>query len=515
MSYQRQSPKPEYVLEMRGIGKSYPGVRALKGVDFRLRRGQVHALVGENGAGKSTLMKILAGAERADVGEMVVAGHQVERPSPTTMLHLGIAVIYQELMVAPHLTVAENIFLGRLGQGRRPIINWRQIHGQAEELCDRFGVRLDVRARVDRLSVADKQLVEIAKALSREAKILVLDEPTAVLHENEVAKLFETMRILARKGVSFVYISHRLNEIFEIADHVTVLRDGERAASESVRKVSADQVVRWMVGRDCSTLYPAKRLTTGPEVLRCRGLRRGRSIQDVDLVLHRGEIVGICGLAGAGRTEVLRAIGGADQVDAGETFLYGQRRKISSPRQALRAGVGIAPEERKTQGLFLQHSVAFNVTMPRLSAISKGGLLDSRKERRVVETFREHLQIKTPSIIQKVRNLSGGNQQKCVLASRLHAGCKILLIDEPTRGIDIGAKRDIYQLLTQLVREQGLAILMVSSELPEILGLCDRIYVMRAGRLVGEFTAEEATEEKIMHLAAHSAPTYPAWNQQL
>ncbi|PWT81944.1 MAG: D-xylose ABC transporter ATP-binding protein [Acidobacteria bacterium] len=492
----------EFLLEMRNIDKRFPGVHALQGVDLRVRRGEVHALVGENGAGKSTLMKILSGAISADSGDLFIAGKAVMTPTPTKMLKLGVAVIYQELMLAPHLTVTENIYLGRLAGKQTTLINWGALRQKTAELLVNLGFEINPDAKVGQLSVADKQLVEIAKALSTNVRVLVLDEPTAVLHETEVAKLFKVIRSLAKRGVSFVYISHRLAEIYEIADRVTVLRDGRLIRSEQVNSTTSDEIVRWMVGRDCSTVYPKKSRQVGEIALRCEGLSRGRILKEVSLVVRRGEIVGIAGLAGSGRTEVLRAIVGADRLDKGSVSVNGKEVKIKSPKHALELGIALVPEERKTEGLFLQHPVAFNVTLTKVSSILRGGFVDLDREYKTVESFIKRLRIATPSARQKVGNLSGGNQQKCVLASRIHAECDILLVDEPTRGIDVGAKLEIYQLLTGLVEREGLAVLLVSSELPEILGLCDRIYVMRSGTLSGEVATEGAAEEQIMNLAA-------------
>ena len=491
-----------YLLEMRNVSKGFPGVRALQSVNLNVRPGEVHALVGENGAGKSTLIKILAGAIPADSGELLIGGNLVVTPTPQKMLSLGVAVIYQELMLAPHLTVTENIYLGRVARTQASLVNWRELRKKTTDLLLNLGFTINPDGRIGSLSVADKQLVEIAKALSRDVQVLVLDEPTAVLHEIEVTKLFDVIRSLAKRGVAFVYISHRLAEIYEIADRVTVLRDGQLIKSEQVRDTKSEEVVRWMVGRDCSTVYPAKRREIGSEALRCQGLRRGRAVKGVDLVLRRGEIVGIAGLAGSGRTEVLRLIVGADQPEAGQVYLFDKEVQIRSPKRALRLGISLVPEERKIEGLFLQHNVAFNITLTRLRAFLRAGFLDHNRERNTVESFIRRLRIVTPSLSQKVGNLSGGNQQKCVLASRIHAECKILLVDEPTRGIDVGAKLEIYQLLTMLVEKESLAILMVSSELPELIGLCDRIYVMRGGTFTGEVQGETASEEQIMHLAA-------------
>jgi ribose transport system ATP-binding protein len=492
----------EEFLRMKSVSKSYPGVKALDGVSFDVRKGEVHALVGENGAGKSTLVKILAGAQIADSGEVEIEGRTVRHPTPEAMLECGIAVIYQELMSAPHLTVAENIFLGRWPRVNPVWINWKAAERESSQIAQRLGFELNPCARLGSLTVAQQQMVEIAKALSRNAKLVVLDEPSAVLGDKELEKLFAAIKALAAQGISFIYISHRLKEIFEIANRVTVLRDGAVVNTRSVAEVNQEQLVNWMVGRNIKDFFPERVAQPGRIALRVSGLRRQGVLNGISLEAHAGEILGICGLAGAGRTELLRAMVGADRIDAGTIELFGRPVAIKSPRHALRLGIGLVPEDRKRQGLFLNRSVAFNITISNLQQTLDRGVISRRTEKRVVSSFVESLRIKPPNPWVRTRNLSGGNQQKCVLAKKLNARCRVLLVDEPTRGIDVGAKREIYKLFSDLTTKEQLAIVMVSSELPEVLGCCDRILVMKAGRIAAEFSRQDASEQAIMRFAA-------------
>jgi ribose transport system ATP-binding protein len=497
------------VLSMTDVSKSFAGVQALDGVMFGLRRGEVHALVGENGAGKSTLVKILSGAYRADTGTICVDGEVVERATPRDMLDRGIAVIYQELALAPHLSVAENVFLGRLPRTRLRAVDWRKLRADTAAVLERLGVELSPSARVGRLSVAQQQMVEIAKALSMNARVIVLDEPSAVLGDTELEQLFAMVRQLAATGVSFIYISHRLNEIFEIAQRVTVLRDGEVAGHTDVADISTDELVKLMVGRDIANVYPDRDPALGEPLLSVRQVVRAGVLHGIDLDVRRGEIVGVAGLAGSGRTELLRVIAGADPFDRGEITLAGQPLRTRSPRGAIKRGVGLLPEDRKQQGLFLARSVRQNITMSKLAPFRRAGLLRVAAERRTARHFVDKLRIRTPGVEFVVRNLSGGNQQKCVFARWLHADCDLLLVDEPTRGIDVGAKQEIYRLLTTLAAD-GVGIVMVSSELPEVLGLSDRILVLHEGRLAGQLDGRTATEEQIMRLATGQAGTAAA-----
>jgi ribose transport system ATP-binding protein len=498
------APRTHPVLEMRGIEKSFPGAHALRSVDLTVRPGEILALVGENGAGKSTLVKILSGAYERDGGTITLAGEPVDGATPNAMIERGVAVIYQEPALAPSLTVAENIFMGRLPSGRLGVVDWGRLRRDTAAVAQRLGLDLDPRARVGRLSVARRQMVEIAKALSRDARVIVLDEPSAVLGDAELRGLFDVIRRLAARGVAFIYISHRLNEVFEIAHRVTVMKDGRVVADQPTAVFDHDRLVRLMVGRDIGEIYPTRDPAPGATALEVRGLRRTGLLHGIDLTVREGEIVGIAGLAGAGRTEVLRAIHGADPIDGGEIRIFERAVRIRGPRDAIEQGIGLLTEDRKSDGLLLQQSVAANVTLARLAEIARAGVLGIGRERRLVQGHVERLSVRTPGVGSLVRNLSGGNQQKVIFAKWLHASCRILLIDEPTRGVDVGAKREIYALLADLAT-RGVAILMVSSELPEILGMCDRVVVMREGRITAVLPRAEASEERIMQHATRAA----------
>jgi ribose transport system ATP-binding protein len=489
------------LIEMRGISKYYPGVVALDNVDFSLAPGEVHALVGENGAGKSTLMKILAGAERASRGEILLDGNVVVIDSPQRAMDLGINIIYQEFNLVPHLSAAENIFLGREPTGPIPgWVNFRHVYGESQRLMESLGMRLDVRSEVRTLSVAQQQMVEIAKATSRQSRLIVMDEPSATLTDHELANLFALIRSLRERGVTVIYISHRLEEIFEIADRVTVFRDGRRIATRPIGEVNREEIIRMMVGRELKESIPKQTAPVGEVALEVRGLTRAGAFQDISFSVRKGEVVGLGGLVGAGRTEVARAIFGADAVDAGEILLDGRPVSIHSPRDAIRLGIGLVPEDRKLLGLVLGMAVRENVTLANLEAVAPGGFIQPRREREAAQKYIQDLMIRTPSGEQTVRNLSGGNQQKVVLAKWLFTDSRLLIFDEPTRGIDVGSKVEIYQLMNALTA-QGVGILMITSELPELLGMSDRILVMHEGRLAGELPRAEATQERVMHLA--------------
>jgi ribose transport system ATP-binding protein len=489
------------ILVMRGIGKRFPGVVALDDVGLDVRRGEVIGLVGENGAGKSTLMKILSGAYQADTGTIEIGGEAVVRPTPQKMLELGVSVIYQEMMLAPHLTVAENLRLGRLPRNRFGFVDWAAARRNSLDTMARLGFNLDPAARLDRLSVAQRQMVEIAGALSRQARLVILDEPSAVLGGAELEKLFDVIRHLAAQGVSFIYISHRLHEVFRICDRVTVLRDGAVVGTREVAEVSQPELVRMMVGRQLADIYPSRERRPGEAVLSARGLTRPGVLHGIDLDIRSGEILGICGMAGSGRTELMRALVGADPARFASFAQQGVGRPPASPREAIRRGVVLLPEDRKTEGCFLPQSVAFNITVARLDALRRNGLISEGRERAMVAELVRKLGVRTPGQDASIRGLSGGNQQKCLIARSLHADCNVLLIDEPTRGVDVGAKREIYQLLAELADGRGAAIVIVSSELPEVLGLCDRIVVMRDGSVAARFERGEASEEKLLAAA--------------
>lgn len=490
-------------LRMEGIEKSFPGVKALQGVSFSVARGEVHGLVGENGAGKSTLMKVLAGAYHANGGRFELDGEVITAPTPAAMIERGVAVIYQEFAQAEHLSVAENIFMNCLPRNWLGGIDWGKASRDAEKAMDRLGFAIDPRRTVGTLSVAQRQMVEIARAISRNAQLIVLDEPSAVLGDNELEKLFTTIRSLQAEGVAFIYISHRLKEIFELCQRATVLRDGRMVSSRPIGEWTTDSLIQSMVGRPIADYFPKRNARPGEEVLGINGFSRGKALRNVTLSLRRGEIVGICGLAGAGRSELLRAIVGRDPIDAGEMRIHGQKQDIASPRRAIQLGIGFAPEDRKTEGLFLSQSVKFNITISKLGRFGSGLKLNLGKERSTVRDYVRQLRVKTPEVNTKIGTLSGGNQQKCVIAKQMNAQCDILLIDEPTRGVDVGARREIYELLINLVERDGLTVLMVSSELPEIIGMCDRILVMREGQISAELPRGSSEEEIMNHATFH------------
>jgi ribose transport system ATP-binding protein len=484
---------------MRAIHKRFPGVYALKDVTFAVDKGTVHGLIGENGAGKSTLIRILSGAYLASEGEVLVDGEVVDAPTPEKMLQLGIAVIYQELTQAPHLTVAENIYLGRLPQTRFGTVDWASANADAKAVLSRLGFDVDPSARINQLSVAQRQMVEIAKAISRNARFVVLDEPSAVLGDAELEQLFALVRRLSREeGVTFIYISHRLKELYEICDHVTVLRDGELVVTLPIGETTMAGLVRHMVGREMEDIFPSRVEPDDQVCLSVSGLNRAGVLHDISFDVRRGEILGICGLAGSGRSEVLRAIAGVDKIDQGEIRINGKQVSIRNPREAMKQGICLLPEDRKTEGLFLDQTVAFNITISALAPITRRLLISGARESEIVSGFIGQMRVKTPSPETKIGALSGGNQQKCGLARLLHAGARILLVDEPTRGVDVAAKREIYDLFTELTAKTNVSVVMVSSELPEVLGLCDRIVVMREGAVAATLDSAHTTEEEIM-----------------
>jgi ribose transport system ATP-binding protein len=492
------------LLCMRGIQKSFPGVRALKGVDLELRRGEVLALVGENGAGKSTLIKVLSGAHLPDEGTLLIGGEEVAIAEPADAQRAGIAVMYQELNLVPALTAAENLFLGR-EKSRLGFLRHAEERRLARELFARVGVPLDPETPCRELSVAQQQVVEIAKALSLDARIIVMDEPSSTLTLQEVERLFAIMRDLKSHGIGILYVSHRLDEIFAIADRVMVLRDGEHVATLSVKEATRDKLIELMVGRRLESEFPPRHAGIGPEKLTVRGLRSGTRVRDVSFSLRRGEILALTGLVGAGRTEVARLIFGADRRDAGSIELDGKALRIRSPRDALAAGICLLTEDRKAQGLLLGRSVRENFGLPNLDRFSRIGLLSRRRERDAFLRYVESLRIRVPHSEQVARNLSGGNQQKVVLAKWLERNCDVVIFDEPTRGIDVGAKYEIYLLMNELAA-RGKSILMISSELPEVLGMSDRILVMHEGRISGELQdPKSATQEQILRLAMGGA----------
>ena len=491
-----------YVLEMRNVSKSFPGVKALEHVSFSVCRGEVHALIGENGAGKSTLMKILAGAYHLDTGEIFIDGRPAAITDPIAAQRLGVSMIYQELNLVPQISVAENIFLGRLpAQGGWGHLNWKKLNEQAAELLARVHLQLDPRTLVRKLSVAQRQMVEIAKALSQRAKIIVMDEPTSSLTLAETQALFGIIRNLQQEGVGVVFITHRLDEIFQVADRITVLRDGRHISTREIAGLDHAAIVSMMVGRELTTLFPKVEAEIGGLVLEIRDLSKAGLLYDINLEVHKGEIVGLAGLVGAGRTDLAKAIFGIAPPDSGEIWVDGQQSAIRSAGEAIRLRLGLVPEDRKEEALFLARPVKDNITIAIIQGLCWLGLsIRHGREDRLVADYIDRLRIKTPSSMQLVRNLSGGNQQKTVIARWLAAKPKLLILDEPTRGIDVGAKAEIHELMG-ILAQQGVGILMISSELSEILGVADRIVVMHEGRITGEFSRSQATQELIMHAA--------------
>ncbi len=486
------------ILQMQDVHKRYPGVHALKGINLEIYQDEVHALVGENGAGKSTLMKILAGAESMDQGAILLEGQPVSINNPHQAQELGISIIYQEFNLVPQFSAIENIYLGR-EPGAYGFINCSKGRNESEQLLQSLGFDFDITIPVSRLSIANQQMVEIAKALSVDSKIIVMDEPSATLTSYELNKLFETIRNLKKRGVSVIYISHRLEEIFEVCDRLTIMRDGEWISTKSIDEIDRDGIIELMVGRSITEEYPKEYFTPGGETLRVKGLCN-KQVNDVSFSVHEGEIVALTGLVGAGRTETARMLFGVDQPDSGEISFLGQTVVLSSPRQAIDLGICLLTEDRKEQGLVLGMKIRENITLPTLRDVCRFFFINSDEEKSVAEAKLKELNIKAPSIEVLAKNLSGGNQQKVVLAKWLVANSKLYIFDEPTRGIDVGAKREIYLLMNELLRN-GAAIIMISSELPEVLGMADRILVMNSGRILGELSHTEATQEKIMDLA--------------
>ena len=489
-----------FILNMSDITKRFPGVLALDHVSLRVKKGEVHALLGENGAGKSTLMKILAGAYVKDEGEIEVFSKKTELGNPKAAENLGISIIYQELNLIPTLTVAENIFLGRYKMRGSIQVNWKEVYAAAEELLQELGVDVKATDYIRDLGIAQQQMVEVAKALSMKAKIIIMDEPSAPLTERETKNLFRIVKQLKESGVSIIYISHRLEEVLEICDRATVMRDGTTIKEIEIADVTMDEIIRLMVGRELKDKYPRIEKAIGKELFRVENLCAGSKVQNINFSVREGEVLCVGGLVGAGRTETVRAVFGLDAKTSGKIFIDGKECEIRNPKDAIRAGIGFVTEDRKGEGLILKLGVGENVTLAALDSFRSGIHLNLGKENNTVSEYVSRLNIKTPSIFQKVENLSGGNQQKVVLAKWLLSKCRGLILDEPTRGIDVGAKIEVYNLINELAKE-GKAILVITSEIPELLGICDRVVVMARGRVSGTLTREEANQEAIMTLA--------------
>jgi ribose transport system ATP-binding protein len=494
----------EVILKMQHIRKEFPGVVALDDVNFEVRAGEVHILLGENGAGKSTLVKILSGAYQKTSGHLLLFGNDVEIKNPRHAQELGIGIIYQELNLIPHLSVGENIFLGREFFRIPGMIDQKKIFKSAQKILDELGMPIDSRMRVDTIGIAQQQMVEVAKALSLNARILIMDEPTSALTENEIKELFITIRKLKEKGASIIYISHRLEELFEIGDRVTVLRDGKYIATHDIKDTDKEELIRLMVNRELKEQFPKVKTRRGEEVLRIKDLCREGILKNINFTLYRGEVLGIAGLLGSGRTELARVIFGADTLSSGVIYLRGQARKIKTPRHAINFDIAFLTEDRKTQGLILNLSLKENICLPSVDRFSRFGIVNAKRESNSAKHFVNELNIKTPSINQKVKFLSGGNQQKVVMSKWLCSQAEIFIFDEPTRGIDVGSKVEIYNLMNELTAA-GVAIIMISSELLEILGMSDRILVMHQGKIAAEFSAQEATQEMILHSALGAA----------
>lgn len=489
-----------YILKMSGITKRFPGVLALDHVSLRVLPGEVHALLGENGAGKSTLMKILAGAYVKDEGEIEVFSQKTELGNPKAAEDLGISIIYQELNLIPTLNVAENIFLGRYQMSNPIKVDWRKLYAEAEALLKDLEVEVKGTDYIRDLGIAQQQMVEVAKALSMNAKIIIMDEPSAPLTERETKNLFRIIKKLKEQGVAIIYISHRLEEVLEICDRATVMRDGCTIQELNIADTTMDEIIRLMVGRELKDKYPRIEKTIGKELFRVENLNAGSKVQNISFSVREGEVLCVGGLVGAGRTETMRAIFGLDSKTSGKIIIDGKECTIKNPKDAIQAGIGFVTEDRKGEGLVLMLTVGENVTLAALDGFTKGFHLDLGEEKKTVNEYVEKLNIKTPSVYQKVENLSGGNQQKVVLAKWLLSKCKVLILDEPTRGIDVGAKIEVYNLINEMARE-GKAIVVITSEIPELLGICDRVIVMARGRLSGELSREEANQESVMTFA--------------
>ncbi len=487
------------LLEMKNIHKSFPGVYALNAVDFHLNAGEVHAIIGENGAGKSTLIKILGGIYTADQGEIFIDGNKVDIRGVKSAQDNGISIIHQELVLVPHMTVAENIFLGR-EPGKGIIAERSKMLDDAQELLDSYGMEIDANTPVRRLTIAKQQMVEIVKAISHQSKILVMDEPTSSISDKEVNFLFNMMRTLADSGVGIIYISHKLSELDDICDRVTVMRDGMYIGTKVVDETSRDELISMMVGRELTKYYTRTYQEQGDIVLQCKDISDGDMVKGASFELRKGEILGFSGLVGAGRSEVMKCIFGLTKDYTGDIYLNGEKVSINSPSDAINQGIALVPEDRKTEGLYHVQSVRFNSTIEVLKKFIRGIMVDKQKEDEITQKYIDLMSTKTPSREQLVSKLSGGNQQKVMIGRWLATDPKILILDEPTRGVDVGAKSEIYGIMNQLVAS-GISIIMISSEMPEVINMSDRIYVMADGRVTGSLDYKEVTQEGIMGLA--------------
>ena len=492
----------ETALEMKNITKTFPGVKALDSVCFKVRKGEIHAIVGENGAGKSTLMKVLNGVYQADSGQIFLNGQEVKIRNINEAQELGISLIFQENNLIPQLSVAENFFLGQLPKTKIGLIDWKRMENEARSIFTQLNYEIDPKEMVVNLSAADKQMVEVARAISKNAKIIIMDEPTSSLTDVEIENLFAIIRNLKKNGTTIIFISHKMEEIFAIADSVSIQRDGQMIHTAPISELTADRIVELMVGRSVDTEFPARKSEIGDVVLEARNLCRKNLIYDVSFSLHKGEILGFAGLVGAGRTELAETIFGEGRLSSGEIFLHGKKVSIRNTSQAIKASIGMLTEERKETGLALGATVRNNIIISKLKKVCLGGGLwiSRRKANEAAGRYVEELRIKTPSIHQTAYNLSGGNQQKIAIAKWLFSDADILIFDEPTRGIDVGAKHEIYNIMNRLAGE-GKSIIFISSELPELMGMSDRIVVMHEGHKKGELSKDEFSSEGIMKLA--------------
>lgn len=488
----------EYILELKGITKTFPGVKALDNVYFKLKPGEIHALMGENGAGKSTFIKVITGVHAADEGELYFDGQRVELKNPTDAKRLGIAAIYQHVTCYPDLSVTENIFMGheKVQKGTRRIL-WNEMHTAAGELLKELGAGFSPKTLMGSLSVAEQQIVEIAKALSVDAKVIIMDEPTAALTNRESEELYRIAERLRGKGTAIIFISHRFEDMYRLASKVTVFRDSRYIGTWNVDEITNHDLIIAMVGREITQLFPKKEALIGEELLRAEGLGRTGYFADVSFTLHRGEILGLTGLVGAGRTEVCQSLFGIEPADKGKVFLKGKEARIRTPDEAMRRGIGYLPEDRQKQGLVLQWSIGRNISLSSLRNVSSKGVLNTGKEADMAKSLAEKVNVKAKSIFDLASSLSGGNQQKVVFAKLLTSDVDVIILDEPTKGVDVGAKSAIYEMISDLAC-QGYGILMVSSEMPEIIGMCDRVAVMREGRITAVMDRRSISQEAIL-----------------
>lgn len=487
------------VLEFESIRKSFSGVQVLNDISFSVEKGKVHALLGENGAGKSTLMKILSGAYTKDAGKIIFDGKEIAPKDTNDSEKVGIAIIYQELNLIPDISIAENIFLHRQPK-KHGFIDWKTMNNMAVEILEKVGLKIKPQELVGKLTVAQQQMVEIAKALSKDLKLLIMDEPTSSLTDSETRTLFGLINSLKEKGITIIYISHRMDEIFEICDSYTVMRDGSVIKSGLLKETDLDELIKNMVGHDMSQVFPHHVTNVGEEIMKVENISNGKEVKEVSFFLKRGEILGFSGLMGAGRTETFKTIFGYDSKQRGDIYIKGKKVNIRSPKDAIRYGIGYVPEDRRREGLVTSLSVEENIMMVKMENAMNKGFYSVSKAREISNRFIKSLMIKTTGILQKCKFLSGGNQQKVVLAKWLNCNSDILILDEPTRGIDINAKSEIYQMIVELA-ESGKSVIVISSELPEIIGLCDRVYVMYEGNITGQLQRDELTQERIMYYA--------------